>query len=457
MTHCIFTENDQNYNHNLLVHEIDSAIMIRTFYLLLCTIISETVLTFTNSTSLSAFCRSDDETIAASDLEIINGNGICENKDSIVLSQGVFLNKTLRLSEGYEIFKFRIRLSDFSKLSIGRIVFKVGFYRGQVHDGTNNDELEWRLERSKNGELIELLNEKNHVLESIRVTSNGRLLLIYDMHFDNATKSIKIVNRQNKEVLDTLDITKTYYRVINIFCQLYENSIVKVSLTSLSKKVGFTPAHKESSVYILKDNKTVRNYKSLVERDINTPLIQDIEIKNCTRLCVIPLNIWFPSFVADVSDSFELHIASTVHTDELLLLSMAECNSYFSHAIEYLFNVHAQCLNLNTGVYEKITIFPDYSASYRQAVLLINKEKRQTTLYLNYNSYTFPTPRVMYQKRFILRFKVYNAIQLAIRLDHTKLFPYMHYMFSPFVNIKNTLIVVSVFFLIYKYITFRKK
>lgn len=177
--------------------------MIRTFYLLLCTIISETVLTFTNSTRLSAFCRSDDETIAASDLEIINGNGICENKDSIVLSQGVFLNKTLRLSEGYEIFKFRIRLSDFSKLSIGRIVFKVGFYRGQVRDGTNNDGLEWRLERSKNGELIELLNEKNHVLESIRVTSNGRLLLIYDVHFDNATKSIKIVNRQNKEVLDT--------------------------------------------------------------------------------------------------------------------------------------------------------------------------------------------------------------------------------------------------------------
>lgn len=432
--------------------------MIRAFYLLLCIMISETSLTFTNSTSLSAFCRSDDETLAASHLEVINGNGRCENKDNIVLSQGVFLNTTLRLYEGYKIFKFRILLSDFSKLSIGRIVFKVGFYQGPVHDGTNNDGLEWRLVRSKNGELMELLNAKNHVVERIRVTSNERLLLIYEMHFDNASKSIKIVNMQTKGVLDTFDITKTYFRLTKTFFQLYENSIAKASLTSLSKKVGFIPAHRESSVYILKDNKTVRNYRSLVERDIKTPLIQDIEINNCTRLCVIPLKILFPSFVDAVSDSFELHLASSVDTAESLLLSTAVCNSYFSHAIEYVFNVHAQCLVLNMGIYENNTIIPGDSSS--KAVLLINKEKSQTTLYINYNGYTFPTPRVVSQKRFILRFKVYNAMKFAIRLDNYKLFPYMYYMFnmvSFFVYIENTLILVSVLFAIYVSITFCKK
>lgn len=432
--------------------------MIRAFYLLLCIMISETSLTFTNSTSLSAFCRSDDETLAASHLEVINGNGRCENKDSIVLSQGVFLNKTLRLYEGYEIFKFLILLSDFSKLSIGRIVFKVGFYQDPVHDKTNNDGLEWRLERSKNGELMELLNAKNHVVESIRVTSNEELLLIYEMHYDNASKAIKIVNMQTKGVLDTFDITKTYFRLTKPFFQLYENSVAKASLTSLSKKVGFTPAHRKSSVYILKDNTTVQNYRSLVKRDIKTPLIQDIEINNCTRLCVIPLKILFPSFVADVSDSFELHLASSVDTDESLLLSTAASNSYFSHAIEYVFNVHAQCLILKKGIYKRNTIIPGDSSS--KAVLLINKEKSQTTLYIDYNGYTFPTPRVMFQKRFILRFKVYNAMEFAIRLDNYKSFPYMYYMFNMFSlfvakygNMENTLLLVSVLFSIYVYIT----
>lgn len=110
------------------------------------------------------------------------------------------------------------------------------------------------------------------------------------------------------------------------------------------------------------------------------------------------------------------------------------------------------------GIYENNTIIP--GDSFSKAVLLINKEKSQTTLYINYNGYTFPTPRAVSQKRFILRFKVYNAMKFAIRLDNYKLFPYMYYMFnmvSFFVYIENTLILVSVLFAIYVFITFCKK
>lgn len=99
-----------------------------------------------------------------------------------------------RLYEGYKIFKFCILLLDFLKLLIGRIVFKVGFYQGLVYDGINNDGLEWRLVCLKNGELMELLNVKNYVVERIRVILNKRFLFIYEMYFDNVLKFIKIVN-----------------------------------------------------------------------------------------------------------------------------------------------------------------------------------------------------------------------------------------------------------------------
>lgn len=99
-----------------------------------------------------------------------------------------------RLYEGYKIYKFCILLLDFLKLLIGRIVFKVGFYYGLVYDWINNDGLEWRLVCLKNGELMELLNVKNYVVESIRVILNERFLFIYEMYFDNVLKFIKIVN-----------------------------------------------------------------------------------------------------------------------------------------------------------------------------------------------------------------------------------------------------------------------
>lgn len=59
--------------------------MNRVFYLFFCIMILEISLMFIDLMSFLVFCWFDDEILVVSYLEVINGNGRCENKDSIVL------------------------------------------------------------------------------------------------------------------------------------------------------------------------------------------------------------------------------------------------------------------------------------------------------------------------------------------------------------------------------------
>lgn len=149
---------------------------------------------------------------------LTDGDETCGNKDSLFVFQGVFLNQTARFTDGYTVFKFDIRLFDFTETSKGITVFKIGFSPGPIHKGTNDDGFEWRLTRSENGERLKLFNQFN---------SNAWLVINYDIHLDNVTKTIKIVNRQSKIILDTFFVTKTYSKCVNIFFQLHENSLAK--------------------------------------------------------------------------------------------------------------------------------------------------------------------------------------------------------------------------------------
>lgn len=413
-------------------------------------------LIFTNSTNHSSFCRSVNGRIAGSFPKLLtDGDETCGNKDSLFVFQGVFLNQTARFTDGYTVFKFDIRLFDFTETSKGITVFKIGFSPGPIHKGTNDDGFEWRLTRSENGERLKLFNQFN---------SNAWLVINYDIHLDNVTKTIKIVNRQSKIILDTFFVTKTYSKCVNIFFQLYENSLAKISVTSRSKGVGFNPDSTYNSIYTSKNNTIAHNYMSFIKNYIPRPLIQDVEVFNCTGLCVIPLTIQYEYLTSDIDASFKLYLASFDQTDEVLLLSTVQCSSYFFFAVEYFLNteIHGKCLSLNPHLNENITILPNSLISSQQSVLVIDNPRNEASLNLHFYGYSFPIPQVLNQKHFILRFKVYNAMKLSVRLDHIKSFSYIVYILSPFLNngiigfINTYLYVIFILFIIifiylYKY------
>lgn len=145
--------------------------------------------------------------------------------------------------------------------------------------------------------------------------------------------------------------------------------MAKTSVTSLSKGVGFYPESTYSGIYTSTDNTTVRNYLSVGERYIYKPLIQDIEVYNCTWFCVIPITMIFEQFPYDSDDSFELYLARFDH--EVLLLSTVEWNSYINSAIEYLFGTHPTYLSLNPYLNENMRIVPNSLIASGQSVLIV--------------------------------------------------------------------------------------
>lgn len=164
------------------------------------------------------------------------------------------------------MFKFDIRLFDFSETSKGITFFKIGFSPGPIHKGTNDDGFEWSLTRSENGERLKLFNPFNSEVTSLSIASNAWLVINYDIHLDNVTKTIKIVNRQSKIILDTFFVTKTYSKCVNIFFQLHENSLAKISVTSRSKGVGFNPDSTYNSIYTSNNNTIAHNYMSFIKK-----------------------------------------------------------------------------------------------------------------------------------------------------------------------------------------------
>lgn len=395
--------------------------------------ISDTTLLFTNSTNHSSFCRSGDGVRAGSFPVKTVGNQTCGDKESLFVYRGVFLNQTVSLIGRYDMLKFYIRLSDISVSSIGKTFLKIGFSPSSIHSSTNEDGFEWEIRRSNDGEWIELRNPNNSVSARVSVATNAHLVLNYGIHLDNGTKTIKIVNRQSKKVLDTFYITDKYSRCNTMFFQLYEKSLAKISVKSLSKGVSFNPDSTYSSIYISRDNKTARNYVSVGESSITKPLIQDIEVHNCTRLCVIPFTMWYPVLVSDIDDVFQLYISSFDHSNEELLLSTLECNIFISSVIEYIFSSNPKCLSPSPHLHEDSTILPNHLFRQRQNfALIIDKEKETTTLKVNFHKYTFPTPVPFYQKDFILRFEVYNSMDLNLRIGHIKEFSYMNIVLNPF-------------------------
>lgn len=360
----------------------------------------------------------------------------CGNKDSLFVFQGVFLNQKARFTDGYTVFKFDIRLFDFSETSKGKTVFRIGFSPGPIFNGTNDDGFEWSLILSNNGEWLKFLNPFNSEVASLSIASNARLVIKYDIHLDNVTKTIKIVNRQSNTILDTFVVTKTYSKCVNIFFQLHDNLLAKISVTSRSKGVGFNPDSTYNSIYTSKDNTIAQNYMSFKKNYFPRLLIQDVEVFNCTELCVIPLTIRYEYLTTDIGASFELYLASYDQTDQVLLLSTVKCSYYFFFPMEYFLNTktHGKCLSLNPHLNEKIRILPNTLMSSEQSVLVIDYRRNKASLNLYFYGYTFPIPQLLNQKLFILRFKVYNTMKLSVRLDHIKSFSYVVYILSPFLN-----------------------
>lgn len=360
----------------------------------------------------------------------------CGNKDSLFVFQGVFLNQTARFTDGYNVFKFDIRIFDFSETSKGKTVFTIGFSPGPIYKGTNDDGFEWSFIVSNNGEWLKLLNPFNSQISSLNIASNARLVIKYDIHLDNVTKTIMIVNRQSKTILDTFVVTKTYSKCVNIFFQLHENLMAKISVTSRSKGVGFNPDSTYNSIYTLKDNTIAQNYMSFIKNYFPRPLVQDVEVLNCTELCVIPLTIQYEYLTSDIDASFELYLTSFDQTDQVLLLSTVECSYYFFIPMEYFLNteIHGKCLSLNPHLNENITIIPNTLTSSTQSVLVIDYPRNEASLNLHFYGYTFPIPQLLNQTQFILRFKVYNAMKVSVRLDHVKSFSYVVYILRPFLN-----------------------
>lgn len=344
------------------------------------------------------------------------------------------MNQTVRILEEDDKLKFRIRLSDFSKLSYGQQVLTIGFSSGSFYKGANASGFEWGLVRSKDGEWIELVNPSNSVVARMSVANKARLVFNYDLQLDDATRTITVLDRQNKKVLDSFEITDTYLECIYIYLQLFEKSMAKISVTSLSKGVGFNPESAYSGVYTSRDNTTVRNYFSVGERNIYRPLIQDIEVYNCTWFCVIPITMIFEHLLYDSDDSFELYLARFGHPDEVLLLSTVGWNSYINSAIEYFFGTYPTYLSLNPFLNENIKIVPNILTASGQSVLIVDKESDRLTLNIHFYGYTIPIPHILYQKEFILRFKVKNAMKLTVKLENPYSFPYMYYILSPFLN-----------------------
>lgn len=397
--------------------------------------ILDTTLSFTSSTNHSSFCRFEEGDQAGSFPLKTVGNQTCGDKESLFVYQGVFLNQTVSFFGRYGILRFHIRLSDISVLSTGKTVFKIGFSPNSIDKGTNEDGFEWEIRRSDDGEWIELKNPNNSISARVSVATNAQLVLNYGIHLDNGTKTIQIVNRENKKVLDAFYITEKYSSCNNIFFQLYKKSLAKISVKSLSEGVSFNPDSKYSSIYISKDNKTARNYVPVGENSITKPLIQDIEVHNCTRLCVIPLTMWYPVLVSDIDDVFQLYISSFDHSNEELLLSTIECSIYISSVVEYVFGSHPKCLSPSPHCHEDYSILPNYLfRKIQQFALIIDREKQTTTLRINFHKYTFPTPALLDQRNFILRFEVYNAMKLYLRLDRIKDFPYIYIVLNPFLN-----------------------
>lgn len=141
----------------------------------------------------------------------------------------------------------------------------------------------------------------------------------------------------------------------------------------------------------------------------------------------------------------------------MLLLSTVQCSSYFFFAMEYFSNteIHGKCLSLNPHLNENITILPNSLISSQQSVLVIDNPRNEASLNLHFYGYSFPIPQVLHQKHFILRFKVYNAMKLSVRLDHITSFSYMVYILSPFLNngiigfINTYLYVIFILFIIF--------
>lgn len=393
--------------------------------------ISDTTLFFTNSTTHSSFCRSEDGVIAGS-FPVETVNQTCGGKESLFVYEGVSLNQTVNFFGGCVILKFIIRLSDISVSSTGKTVFKIGFSPNIIYKGTNEDGFEWGIRRSNDGEVLELFNPNNSVSARISVATNDQLALDLGIHYENGTKTIKIV--QNNKVLDTFYITEKYSTCNNMFFHLYEKSLAKISVKSLSKGVNFNPDSTYSSIYISKDNKTALNYVPVGESIITRPLIQDIEVYNCTRLCVIPLTMWYAVLASDIDDVFQLYIASFDHSIEELMLSTTDCNMYISSVVEYAFSSHCKCLSPSPHLHEDSSILPNHLFQQRQQfALIIDKEKETTTLQINFHIYTFPTPVPLDQRDFILRFEVYNTMELYLRLDPIKDISYKYIVLKPFI------------------------
>lgn len=92
-------------------------------------------------------------------------------------------------------------------------------------------------------------------------------------------------------------------------------------------------------------------------------------------------------------------------------------------------------------------IVPNSLIASGQSVLIVDKGSDRLTLNIHFYGYTFPIPHLLYQKEFILRFKVKNAMKLTVKLENPNSFPYMYYILSPCLN--NTVVEFYCSYLVY--------
>ncbi|XP_061187124.1 E3 ubiquitin/ISG15 ligase TRIM25-like [Saccostrea echinata] len=236
----------------------------------------EAVLTFSDNSSHSSFCRAKGGRVASS-LLLEHTEQTCGNPSNPFVENGVFLNETFNFSDWYAVMDFQIHLTDFAEEIRGTSLFRIGFSLGSIYINETTEKFEWNLIRSKSKESLELFNTLNEKIASISATSQSKIVMKYRILKDNRRRIIKIANRENKEILDTYHIHEKYPTLF-VYFQFCEKSFARISVKSLSDRIAFNAQSMFSNVYLSNNNKTARNYFSPNEVDVTKKQKQQVSI-----------------------------------------------------------------------------------------------------------------------------------------------------------------------------------
>lgn len=243
------------------------------------------------------------------------------------VNSGVFLNKITNFSTGYDKMDFQIRLTDLIEDSRGKTLFKIGVLTESMYDPIHEEKLGWRLRQSKTDKILDLLNSSDTAISSVDKPSRSRIILKYRLviWYSSGSITMQIVNRETRRIMDTLNITKKHSIYVYTFFGLCEQSYGKIFVKSLSVGRTFNRTTMFRRLHLSNDHRMASNYGIPGENDTENSLIlfsQDTEIHVCSKLCVIPFNLYINSFSLNEERWLELSFASTTDTEEVLFCLM---------------------------------------------------------------------------------------------------------------------------------------